>query len=506
MLYSHEDATLLLGCILNNPALIESGRYELDREDFEPYLFHKALYAVIENLVLNEGVYTIDEVVIDRYIAPYPEIKQVMEDNNFLEVIPTLKEMAQSGTVNFYYNNIRKFSLLRYYRDNGFDVSKFYDEDKSEESQLENLSKYTIKNIIEYYDTIQEKANRKFRSSDDIEEVKVGLSFDSFYEGFKKNPAWGASFFSDYLNTASGGLQQGEMTVISASSGIGKTTVGIGTLAKIGATELWNEEQQMYILNPYCQHKPILYCQFEMQLETQCTPKFVSYVSGVSSKKIREGRCTPEEEARVKRAMEILEESQIYEVLIPSFTKKKIENIVKEYVVNKGVEYLFWDYIQEGGDINREVQKENNTSTSGYQVLIALADFLKSLCVKYKLSILTCTQVNRDGVNKSIVNEQAIMGGSGVAFKADVGAVMLRPRKEEWKSYDAWLEKVSGFNKIERKNVRVIHLYKARFGDENPNIRIFIECDLGTGRCRDLFVTDSSGAPYKMAKTQLKTI
>ena len=502
-LYSHENATLLLGCILNDPSIIDSGRYPLDREDFEPCLFHKVLFAVIENLVYNEGVSQIDEVVVDRFVSQYPEIKEILEDNNFMEVIPTLKEISKSGTFKFYYNNIRKFSLLRHYSSNGFNVSSFYNVDFDDQKELEKLAKYTINEIVDYFETIQEKARRKFLQNDDIEEVKVGTSFDNYYELYKEKPQVGASFFSDYFNSATNGFQEGQMTVISASSGIGKTSIGIATLAKIAATELWDDKEQRFIKNPCCQHQPVLYCQFEMELQSQCTPKFISYVSGVSSKKIMRGKCTPEEEMRVKRAMEILEESNVYEVLIPSFTKSKIESIVRDYVLNKGVKYLFWDYIQEGGAINREIQKENNTATSGYQVLTALSDFLKSLCIKYKIAVYTGTQVNKEGVNEAIVNERAIMGGAGVAFKADIGAVMLRLREREWKCFHAWQEQHPSFE-YDPKGLRCIHLYKSRFGDEEPNLRIFIYCDLSTGRCQDLFVVDMDGAPYRLNKTKLE--
>ena len=55
-----------------------------------------------------------------------------------------------------YYKDFKKLSCLRSYKENGFDITNFWDEEKTDETNLENVNKYEVEDILNYYDNINQ--------------------------------------------------------------------------------------------------------------------------------------------------------------------------------------------------------------------------------------------------------------------------------------------------------------------------------------------------------------
>ena len=74
ILYSVDDAMLLLGCFANKPNLMLSNKYKIGDNDFrckgcDDAKFHNILYRTMYNLVAN-GAEEIDNVVLPLPLAP----------------------------------------------------------------------------------------------------------------------------------------------------------------------------------------------------------------------------------------------------------------------------------------------------------------------------------------------------------------------------------------------------------------------------------------------------
>jgi len=98
--------------------------------------------------------------------------------------------------------------------------------------------------------------------------------------------------------------------------------------------------------------------------------------------------------------------------------------------------------------------------------------------------MMSSTQLNAKGDdNSNIRNEASISGSRSIINKADIGAIMARPTKEE-------LEFLQNEGGISITPTMVTDIYKVRSGEWNQ-VRIWSDVNLGNLRKKDLFVTDA---------------
>ena len=113
---------------------------------------------------------------------------------------------------------------------------------------------------------------------------------------------------------------------------------------------------------------------------------------------------------------------------------------------------------------------------------------LKDLAVELNVCMFTATQVNSNADdNRNIRNEASLAGGRATINKADNGAIMARPTKEELETLQPIIDNYGIPN-------LVTDIFKVRSG-EWTQVRIWSIVDLGTMRKRDLFLTDSRLEP-----------
>ena len=109
---------------------------------------------------------------------------------------------------------------------------------------------------------------------------------------------------------------------------------------------------------------------------------------------------------------------------------------------------------------------------------------LKDLAVELNVFMMSSTQLNAKGDdNSNIRNEASLSGSRSIINKADVGAIMARPTKEE-------LDFLTNENGVSFTPTMVTDIYKVRAG-EWTQVRIWSDVNLGNLRKKDLFVTDA---------------
>ena len=339
----------------------------------------------------------------------------------------------------------------------------------------------------------------QFYKDKDIDELKAGDGFEEVKEGFKAEPLFGATTFSEYLNTAARGWIPGQLSIYSVGSGVGKSTIGLANLVQVCCPRIYDIDKKQYVDNPCYQHKAGLYLQFEMAGDTEITPKIVATISGVPCFSILNGRYEEGEEERVDEAIKILHESKLYIVTMPNYTVDLIESYVKDYVVNRQVGYLCYDYIVESSSVSSDLAKKNGVSTRSDQVLSGIASKLKDLAVEYNIAVLTFTQVNANAMTQEIMDSGVAAGSRAIQNKADVAGVIMPLRRKEQEIADMMMEKYPN----NPKPTRVLHLYKMRFSQVEQGIKIYFNLDLNTGRTKDCFVTTKFDNPYQLTKTRL---
>ena len=127
-LYSINAGNFVLSSLLNNTDLLYNSQYPLSKDDFKPNLSHKIIYISICQLA-DRGCSVIDSKELVTYLeSGYEEqlnaLKEDISDGNVIGYIDTLKQLDNDKSYAYWHNEIRKRSLLRVYRDEGFNITQ----------------------------------------------------------------------------------------------------------------------------------------------------------------------------------------------------------------------------------------------------------------------------------------------------------------------------------------------------------------------------------------------
>lgn len=495
-LYNKTLSGFLLGSLLNNTELLYETRYPLDKNDFKPFLAHEIIFVCICQLADN-GAKSVDAKEIAEFLKAYPtkENSLISEFSNgdYVGYIDTLKKLDNNDAYEYYYNEVRKRSLLRYYRDNGNDIKNFWDCDKDESEQTARLNSFSIKDILDYFDKFQTDAKFTYRRLDNEKQYVAGTNFHDTKERLKIEPQLGASFMSAMLNKVYRGIYG--IIVRGAKSGDGKTTESIADCCMVGATEMWSFSQNKFVKNP-SREGNTLFINTEMTLE-DLDVMLVACISGVDRGHIKDGKYLEGEEERVDRAGEILQESGIYVVDMPEFTCTTLTERIREYKAKYDIKVVVFDYIQNNGWVAKELANEQKIPMREDMVINTMTDRLKQVQRECDISLLSSCQLNGREDEMEFPTESCLAGSKGQVRKLDGCMIMLPLKKSEQKVVDMWVEqeeKRNGFVEVNRPN-RVIHVIKGRNSSFEKHIKIFQYIDYGTCRYYDCFATNKDNEP-----------
>lgn len=487
--YDSQVARLCLGAMLIKPSFALSDKFPLTKQDFEPQIFHLRLYQAITALA-KRGAQSISAMDCYTLCQNNAEVKRVFDDNSLADFIDTIKQIVSVDNFELYWTGVRKATLLREYAKAGFDISRFEGEPE----------KHGIQEILDYYDGLAINIRKQFYQDKSTRELRAGDGFEEIKERFKTEPAFGATTFSRYLNTAARGWQQGQLTMHGAVSGSGKTGVALYNMALVACPELWDDDSGCYRPNPCYQHKAALFIQYELNDQEELTPKLIGSISGVPTYHLLNGNYDDGEEERVDKAIEILHDSNIYFVTMPSFTNDKLKACIKEYATLHDVGYVVFDYVSQQSTVSNDIAKKNGVATRSDQVLSDIVSNLKDIAVENNVAILTFCQTNANVNNQEILDAGCLAGSRAMQDKLDIGGIIMPLRRQEKEVADMMVENAS--YQGEHPN-RIVHLFKVRFGNQIQHLKIWGKLDLNTGRWTDCWCTDADNKPYDMTRTKL---
>ena len=118
----------VIGGIYINPSLLDmEDKYTFYEEDF-PEEFHKILFGSIFNLH-QLGAKDITPAVIEDYLEQRPKKYAVYKTNKGSEYLQNLVNNVQITAFDYYYQKMKKMTLLRMYQSIGMDLKWLYDID-----------------------------------------------------------------------------------------------------------------------------------------------------------------------------------------------------------------------------------------------------------------------------------------------------------------------------------------------------------------------------------------
>ena len=488
---SETSSTLyVLSTLMRKPLLLEENQYVLTENDFVQQL-QQILFKSIYNMEKN-GAKQLTPQDIDLYIKTQPSVYQYYQSNKGFEWLQSAYNLTQNdeaGQFQYYYDRLKKFSVLRDLVHCGVDISRFYDvkvDLLDRNVQDEKLDKISVQEIINTVreDLVNIEDNNIRNNVRSCQTVDEGM--DELIDSFKDRPDFGLPMQGEYLNAACRGARSGKFYLFSASSGSGKTRHLVGNALSLAVPHIVNHK-----IVARSEYQRTLYISVEQTIE-EIQTMAMAYITGINEDKIKTYDYTPAEAEDLQLAKFIIKAygKNFLVEYMPDPTTASVAVCLTKHILQDNTQYIFFDYISSTSGLLNEYR---DLKIREDVALRLMATKLKEIAATYNVFIYSGTQTNRGTEDTIIRNENCIEGSKAVANKIDFGMVCSRllPGSEEMVS----IQEILKLGRYQYTPNQVIDIYKNR-GGRISKVKLFRYFDYGTCRVYDLFITDTDYKVY----------
>ena len=491
-----------IGCLLQDPSLIDDIDRPLNRTDFNTENFYELLFVAIYNLHM-QGCTTIDEFSIDSYLSKYKEQYTIFQENQGIEYLSNAREMITIDNYDYYYHRLRKYSLLRYYEKQGLDTRFIYDSTIVDTGKLEaeqiKFDNYKEQDIVEMVEaTFVITPNMNYCSNTLSTDVQAGDGMHELVNDLMEVPDVGMALNSEGINTVARGARLGCLFMRSCPQGGGKTRLAVADVCKISVPYFYDVHTNQYIYTG--NSEPTTFFSTEMPVD-EIQTLVIASVSKVNEEHILFGNYEPGELDRVNQAIEYILSSPLYIVHIPDFSIEDIKNQIKKYNREFSVRYFFFDYIHTSLRLMAEVNSKSGMGLKEHQLLLVFATELKTIAQQLEVFIFTASQLNGEAQLAQYKDQNLLAGSKALANKLDMGIISMNPSKAELKKIEPVIHKM-----VNMPTPNMCHwIYKVRRG-RLTRIIIWSKVNLGTMTEDCLFVTNYDFELIDMDFTQIEQV
>ena len=474
----------VIGCVFNTPQLLDiKDKYTIIDEDFSDS-FHKTVFGAIYK-IYELGANKISLENIADFLSTRPKSEAIYKQNKGEEWLLKVSESATHSSFDYYYNRLKKFSLLRAYDNCGIDVSDIYDPDNILDTKKKQLQEDQLDNS-----TLLDIANKVNNKIDEIKLQYVDNSFgeaqqagDGIYDliqKFKDHPEVGVPLYGPLINTVTRGARLKKFYLRSAATGIGKSRSMIADCCYIGCNKIYDENFGWISSGP---SEPVLFITTEQELE-EIQTMMLAFLSNVNEEHILNAEYVDDEEERVLQAAKILSESPVYVEELPDFSLQDVENKIKKNIREHDIKYVCHDYIHTSLKILEEITKRSGgVKLREDNILFMLSTRLKDICNQYGVFILSATQLNGDYQTAETPDQNLLRGAKAIADKIDVGMILLGVTDDDLVKLDPILSS----NIFDKPTIKM-SVYKNRRG-RYKGVYLWCKADLGCCRIKPMFCT-----------------
>lgn len=474
----------VLGNLYMNPLLFEDDRYHFSVEDFTED-FHKVIFGVLNNMH-ELGVKEITLSSIEDYLAERPKALATYQVHDGANWIAKTAQAVQPAAFNYYYQKMKKMTLLRMYNSIGLDVSDLYDIDnvldlKKKQTQEDWLDNTSLEDIALVIDNKVSKVKEKYVDNLTNDFIQAGDGAKELMQRLKREPAVGVPLYGPFFNGVLRGARLGKFYLRSAATGVGKTRSMIADACFIACDEIYNKDKGAWVRNGT--KEPTIYITTE-QDEEEVQTMMQAFLANVPEGHIIDGKYEGDEEERVLYACDILSRCPLYIKKLPDFSLQDIEATLKAGIREFDAKYIFFDYIHTSMKILSEISsKAGVKNLREDNILFMISVRLKDLCVENDVFIMSATQLNADYRESDTPDQNCLRGAKAIADKIDAGLLMMEVMKKDREALKEFLES----NNIEMPDIK-ISVYKNRRG-QHKGIYLWCKADRGTCRIIPYFAT-----------------
>lgn len=502
--YNTVSAIEVLGTLLNNPSLMNKSEYVLREEDFVTPT-HRVIFKCSYNLGVVQNFKEIKIGDIESYLSQRDPVnhKKLFENEENLKWLTEVKEHDNSD-FDYYYDKIKKFSLIRAYLRNGIEcVTKLYNAEETEikvrEQQENRLDNLTIEDIKKYVNDSLLEVNTIFTSYDEeLTHRKSGDRARELYERLLESSPYGLNTELGILNNAIRGWLPKTLIIETRASNLGKSRNAIKRLVGVCSPYIWDFKQNKYIENPNGLGNSGLYIgNGEMNLYEDLEVVMWSFISGVEQNHILTKKYEDGEEERVLKAIEYSEQMQLFQEDKADYDSSWIYQTVEYYKQEYNICMVCLDYLEITPSINAEYVKRGGTKGKDDIALITFSNELKLIANKFKLTFIFYTQSIRmsDIEKMDYYDNNCIKGCANLHVKCDAGWTVFPPTPKLLDSMEDVIQvycrklRNNGMKGFNHKPNVIYTLYKNRMSSIKE-VKIWCYLNNGTGQLTELFITD----------------
>ncbi len=369
ILFDSESEQHVLAAMLDNEEACIEAYTRLSKNDF--YLpFHALLFNLISSLYERDITPSFVELLKEgrllglfegqndaeklQYIA-----EQIIDDQNILYWIKNVQDKSKLRRLHKFLRVLEQRIRHPQEQENVDDLLLFAEE------ELTNMTALDPGDLVDTPQSIADlgykEVERRFMRFKEIQQVHKGvLPLDGLPTGF------------DTLNKLTLGFKPGDLIILGAQTGHGKTAFALHMANEIAVKE----------------HKPILYLNTEMSRE-QIALRWGSILTGIEHERIRSGEMSDAELSQVLNGYSRLSESGFYSFPCPNLTPEKTISITRKYRTQKQIEMLIVDYVGRMDKMDPRLQE--------WQMLEQIVKTQKILAQNLKIVVMCLVQLNPDG-------------------------------------------------------------------------------------------------------------
>lgn len=498
-LFDTSASLYVLSCLMHKPLLLQDERYVFCKTDFYKPLQQMVFYAIYN--MAQTGVTHITPQDVDLHLSQYGSQYEFYKKEKGFEFVSQCYQTAEGSDLkqfNAYYDRLKKFSVLRDLENMGINTDVVYDTNKdalNRDLEDEKLNKMSLNDILNVFSAGIVEIENRHVGKDEGTSQDAATGMRALVAELQANPEVGLPLDGEIVNYATRGARLGKLYTYSAPSGAGKTRYMVGNACAISMPYI-DKESGKIVYRGTIEHndyQKVLYVATEQKAD-EIQTMILAYVSGVNEKTILLGNYSPAELDRVNKALDIIDKygKNLILEIIPDPSIAMVKARLSKYIVQDGIEYIFYDYIFTSPGLVNEFSAANLREDV---VLMMLSNTIKEVAMSYGVFIQSATQLNENWSKREIGlrDQNCLRGSKAIADKIDIGMIGVRIPDEERKQIDAiWteLQKSNPQKYVHEPNI-VIDVYKNRRGELN-SVKIFRYFDYGTLHSEDLFITDAS--------------
>lgn len=361
----------VIGCLVMEPALLDQAKQLLSPRMFEeePLARIYSCMLKLKKAGLPVDVVTVVQKLGDQYTALMKECA---------DCAPSLS--AFDTYAGMLLDDWRRRKLL-------------------EELQLLEMSGKTADEMtaeLEKLAAYQREIMRKVRGK--TERTFLEAVGETYLNLFKPDTSLRADW--EDFNEKMGGLQRGELYIIAARPGDGKT------------------DFSLHLAVMLAKKYKVDYRSLEMSTE-QLTHRILSRACIINSKKFRDHEITEEEQKRIAKAVELMKDLHLVIDDTPGISVEDIEN--KAAALKPDIMFIDYLGLMKGDD---------NGKKPLWQITGEITHGLKSIAKRFNIVVVALVQLSREADKTKTPSLSDLKGGSDI--EADAGGVIfMRPDKTD---------------------------------------------------------------------------